>query len=184
MAPTSRDIVVIGSSAGGVAAVSNVLGALPSTFPAAVFVTMHLSPTSESALAAVLGRRTPLPCAPARDGDRIEPGRVFVSPPDHHLLVETDRVALTRGPREHSFRPAIDALFRSAAVSHGPRVVGVVLTGARHDGAAGLAAIKARGGLAVVQSPDDAEFPAMPTAAITQVPTVDFVVPIAEMAAL
>jgi two-component system chemotaxis response regulator CheB len=161
-----RDIVVIGASAGGIGAVSGILRELPGDFPAAIFVVVHIPATISSALPSVLGRRSSLVAAHPREGEAIERGRVYVAPPDHHLLVDGERVLLSHGPEENGFRPAIDALFRSAAVHHGPRVVGIVLSGALGDGAVGLAEVKRHGGATVVQDPEDALFNDMPRRAI------------------
>jgi len=134
-----------------------------------VLTVLHLPPGGTSALADILDRAGPLPAAPARHGEPIEPGRVYVGPPDHHLLVQDDWIALSRGPTENGHRPAVNALFRSAAVGRGRRVIGVVLSGVLDDGAAGLAAIKSRGGLAIVQDPDDAAYDGMPESALRAV---------------
>jgi two-component system chemotaxis response regulator CheB len=117
----------------------------------------------------------------AVDGEAIEPGRLYVAPPDRHLLLEHQRIRLTRGPKENRFRPAIDPLFRSAALAYGSRAVGVVLTGSLDDGTAGLWAIKDRGGVAIVQNPDEALYPSMPRSAMTNV-AVDYCLPIDEIA--
>ena len=178
-----RDIVVIGASAGGMEALKILVSQLPSTLPAAVFVVWHIASELPSALPLILDRVSELPVAHAIDGETIEPGRVYVAPPDYHLLVESGFVRLGRGPRENRSRPAIDVLFRSAARSYASRVIGVVLTGSLDDGASGLFAIKERDGLAVVQDPLDALYPAMPIAALKTV-SVDHTVPIAQIAAL
>lgn len=164
-----HDIIVIGASAGGVQALQRVVAGLGGDLPAAVFVVVHTSPTSKSLLPSVLGRSGPLACRPARNGEPIRPGRIYVAPPDRHLLVMKKHVRLTRGPRENLNRPAVDPLFRTAARHHGPRVVGVVLTGTLGDGSAGLAAVKARGGVAIVQDPSEALFPDMPLNALREV---------------
>ena len=126
-------------------------------------------------LAPILGRAGPLPCRAARDGERLRQGVILVAPPDHHLVIEDGRVRLTVGPRENGSRPAIDVLFRSAARALDSRVVGVILTGTRDDGSAGLAAIKASGGATIVQDPDEAMSSAMPASAIGRV-TVDAII--------
>jgi two-component system, chemotaxis family, protein-glutamate methylesterase/glutaminase len=164
-----RDIIAIGASAGGVDALPKLIGSFPSDLPASVFVVLHVSPQGPSLLPKILGRKASLPVQHAIDGEAIRHGHVYVAPPDHHLQVEQGRVHLSRGPRENRHRPAIDPLFRSAADSYGPRVVGVVLTGYLDDGTAGLYTVKVRGGVAVVQDPQDASVPAMPQSALRNV---------------
>lgn len=180
---TGRDILLIGASAGGVHAISEVVAALPRDLPAAVFVVLHVSPWGRSALPAILNRSSALPAAHPEDGDPIEPGRVYVAPPDRHLMVEKGRVRLFRGPTENNHRPALDVLFRTAAHAYGPRVIGVVLTGNLDDGTAGLAAVKRQGGLAVAQDPKEADYPSMPASAIQNV-RVDHVLPLGEIGPL
>ena len=175
-----HDIIVAGASAGGMEALQILVRGLPADLPAALFVVWHLPPHSFGVLPDVLDRSGPLPAAHARDGEPIVPGRIYVAPPDRHLLLEPGYVRLTRGPKENHFRPAIDPLFRSAAIAYGPRVVGVVLSGTLDDGTAGLWTIKDRGGLAVVQDPDDALFAAMPRSALENV-DVDARRPVAEL---
>lgn len=155
---------------------------LPADLPAAVIIVMHLAPNGNSALPYILGRAGRLPVTVAEDHARISHGQVYVAPPDHHVLVHRGHLRVVRGPRENMFRPAIDPLFRSAAYSYGPRVVGVVLTGSLDDGTAGLVTIKRFGGLAVVQDPHDALFPGMPTNALRSV-EVDYRLPLAEIGA-
>jgi two-component system chemotaxis response regulator CheB len=179
---STHDIVVIGASAGGVSALRSLVASLPADFPAVVFVVLHVG-AHASVLPAILAAAGPNVAAHARHGDPIRPGRILVAPPDHHLLLEDDQVTLTRGPKEHHTRPAIDPLFRSAAIAHGPRAIGVVLTGTLDDGTAGLQAIKECGGLAVVQDPADAECPEMPRIALAHV-QVDHCVPLAAMGPL
>ncbi len=177
------DIIVIGASAGGLKAFETIVSQLPSNFPAAVFIVWHISPDYPSLLPEILARSTPLRVKHASGKEPIRPGHIYIAPPDHHMLVEWGNVHLSRGPKENRFRPAIDVLFRSAALSYGERVIGVVLTGSLDDGAAGLYAIKERGGIAVVQDPFDALHPSMPKAAMKAV-AVDHCVPIVEMGAL
>src|SRR3954469_10968769 len=163
---SQRDTIVIGASAGGVEALRTVLGGLPVGFPARILVVLHVPPNGVDTLASVLGRSTRLTVRRTHNGETLESGVVLVARPDHHLVVIDDCALLTRGPRENGHRPAIDVLFRSAALALGPRTIGVVLSGALDDGAAGLRAIRASGGLGVVQDPDDAPYPSMPLAAI------------------
>jgi two-component system, chemotaxis family, protein-glutamate methylesterase/glutaminase len=146
-------------------------------------VVLHVAPDSTSVLAQILGRAGRLPAAQASDGDAIVSGRILVAAPDHHLLLSARGVHLDRGPKASGHRPAVDPLFRSAAAAFGPRVVGVVLSGTRDDGSAGLAAIKEAGGLAMAQSPDDALHPSMPRAAIDRV-ALDAVASTRELASL
>ncbi len=179
----TRDVVVVGASAGGVEALRTLVGGLPARFPAALLIVLHLPPQSESALPAILNRCGPLPARAATDGERIEPGRIYIARPDLHLAVAGDRVVLTKGPRENGHRPAVDVLFRTAAREFGPRVIGVVLSGALDDGTAGMLAISARGGVTVAQDPLDAVYPAMPRSVIEHVEP-DHVLPAADIAAL
>lgn len=164
-----RDILLIGASAGGLDALSKLLPALPVDLPAAIFIIMHIPANPPSILHNILQTRTGWPVLPAVDGAAIRQGVITVAVSDRHLLFEDNHVRLARGPRENRSRPAIDATFRSAAIQFGGRCIGVVLTGSLDDGTAGLWAIKDRGGVAVVQSPDDAEYPSMPLSAISHV---------------
>jgi two-component system chemotaxis response regulator CheB len=178
-----RDIIVVGASAGGVEALATLARGLPADFPAAMFVVLHVPPHGTSVLPKIISRAGRLPATHAWDGESIRPGRIYVAPPDRHLLLKLGHVRVVRGPTENSHRPAIDPLFRTAARCFGRRVIGVVLSGLLDDGTAGLLAIKERGGIAVVQHPDDALFPSMPRSALDNV-DVDHAVPIAELAAL
>ncbi|MBV9942727.1 MAG: chemotaxis protein CheB [Solirubrobacterales bacterium] len=171
-----RDLVVIGASAGGVETLIQVARDLPTDLRAAVCIVLHIAPGSPSMLGRILSRAGRLPCRSARDGDRLRDGEILVGTPDHHLAIEESHVRLTVGPRENGHRPAIDVLFRSAARAFDSRVVGVVLSGTRDDGAAGLAVIKANGGATIVQDPHDAMYPGMPASAIANV-AVDAIVP-------
>ena len=161
-----HDIVVIGGSAGGFDALRHVCSRLPADLPAAVFVVLHISPTSHSVLPDLLSRAGKLPARHPADGEAIMPRQIYVAPPDMHLLVHPGCVLVRRGPYENRTRPAIDPLFRSAAVAYGSRVVGVVLSGMLDDGAAGLQAVTICGGLSVVQDPEDATWPEMPRNAL------------------
>jgi two-component system chemotaxis response regulator CheB len=163
-----RDIVVVGASAGGVEALGNLFAVLPPALPAAVAVVIHRSPVAKTMLSWVLGRRTRLPVAEPADGEALEPSRIYVAPRDQHMVVDGPQLRLHRGPKEHRTRPAIDPLFRSAAAAYRSRVVGVLLSGFGDDGVTGLVAIKAAGGLVLVQDPQEARHPTMPLAAIAK----------------
>jgi two-component system chemotaxis response regulator CheB len=176
-----HDIILIGASSGGIEALTEVVSHLPEDLPAAVFVVVHVSPRSISVLPDILNRACPLTSAHARDKEKIKTGRIYVAPPDFHMLIDDGSIRIVRGPKENNTRPAIDPTFRTAARAYGPRVVGVVLSGALDDGTAGLHAVKRRGGVAVVQDPADALFPDMPQNAIAGV-AVDRVLPKAEIA--
>ncbi|BFU45070.1 chemotaxis protein CheB [Krasilnikovia sp. MM14-A1004] len=153
---------------------------IPADFPGAVLVVLHVPRDAPSALPAILSRSGPLTASTAVDGEELVPGRIYVAPNDHHLLVLDGRIRLTHGPAENGHRPAIDPLFRSIARAAGRRAVGVVLSGSRDDGAAGLASIAAHGGAAVVQDPSDALYPWMPKAALARAPGAS-VAPAAEL---
>ena len=178
-----RNIVVIGCSVGGVEALQQLMLRLPKDFPASVFVVLHLAPQSTSVLPEILRRAGPLPAVHPRDGEPIRTGRIYIAPPDNHLVLEDGHVRLTRGPKENRHRPAVDPLFRSAARWYGPRAIGVVLTGSLDDGTAGLLAIKKSGGVAIVQDPQEAVAPSMPQSALDIV-SVDYVATIEEISQL
>lgn len=179
-----KNIIVIGTSAGGIEALNALLGGLPKNLPASIFVVQHIPGQSPSILPEILSRAGELPATHARDGELIRPGHIYVAQPDHHLLVEEpNRIRLTRGPKENRFRPAVDPLFRSAARAFGPRVIGIVLSGGLDDGTVGLLAIKRRGGLAIVQDPQEAIYPSMPLNAMRHV-KVDYALPAREIASL
>jgi two-component system chemotaxis response regulator CheB len=165
----TKDIIVIGASLGGIEALRTIASGLPEDFPASVFVVVHIAPGSPGILADIIDRAGALPATNALDKERIQPGRIYVAPPDHHLIIEPNRVRITRGPKENRFRPAVDPLFRSAAQVYGPRLIGVILTGNLDDGTAGLRAVKQLGGTCVVQDPQEALAPSMPASAMRQV---------------
>jgi two-component system, chemotaxis family, protein-glutamate methylesterase/glutaminase len=165
-----RRLIVMGASAGGVEALRAVVAGLPPDLEASVVVVLHIPRGAPSALPGILDRAGPLPAVPAEQGAPLRPGVVYTAPADHHVLVIDGHLQLSAGPSENGHRPAIDPLFRSAALTHGPDAIGVVLSGTRDDGTAGLAAISARGGTSVVQEPDDALHAAMPASALAQVP--------------
>ena len=176
----TRDTIVIGASAGGVQALSKLVAHLPKDLPAAIFIVLHVPSDVPSLLPGILSRESRLPVAHARNGEEVERGRLYIAPPDRHLLIEKRYVKLVHGPKENLHRPSIDALFRSAARSAGPRVIGVVLTGARDDGRTGMRAIKQRGGIAIVQDPMEAPFPSMPMSVMQDI-KVDYSLPLREI---
>jgi two-component system chemotaxis response regulator CheB len=157
-----RDIIALGASAGGVEALRALAKGLPRDLDASVFIVLHVPPHSPSNLPAVLSAAGPLVAEHARDGAAIQPNRIYIAPPDKHLILEPGRMLVRRGPKENRFRPSIDALFRSAAYVFGSRTIGVVLSGSLDDGTSGLWSIKRLGGLTVIQEPDDAVHPQMP----------------------
>jgi len=174
--------IAVGASTGGVAAMREIAAGLPADFPIPVLVTIHIGP-HRSYLADILQDSGPLPCKQAEAGEPILGGVIYVAPPDHHLVVEAGRAELVRGPKENWARPAIDPLFRSAALEYGPELVAVVLSGKLNDGTAGLYEVKRRGGATVVQDPSDAQEPSMPRSALRHV-DVDYVVPLARLPSL
>jgi len=175
------DIIVIGASAGGISTLSELVKLLPEDLDAAVFVVVHIPRHSSNLLPRILSRKGVLPASSPVEGEKIERGRIYVAPPDQHMLIKPGRIRLVHGPRENGSRPAIDPLFRTAARVYGQRVVGVVLSGTLDDGTAGLIAIKRRGGIAIAQDPDEALYAGMPTSAIEH-HTVDYVLPVSEIA--
>jgi two-component system chemotaxis response regulator CheB len=175
----NRNIIVIGASAGGLEPLCALAKNLPKTLDASIFVVMHVG--SNSSLAEVLARCGNLPASPAEDRKPYGRGRIYVAPPNCHLAIEDGMTVLSRGPRENGHRPAIDVLFRSAARTHDSKTIGVILSGGRDDGVAGLHAIKKRGGIAIVQDPSDAMVESMPRSAL-DILDVDFCVPATELA--
>jgi two-component system chemotaxis response regulator CheB len=178
-----RHLVVIGASAGGLETLRELVAGVPRDFPAAIVIVVHTSPDAPGLLHGILARSGPLSASSPSGEARLQAGHIYVAPPDLHLVIEPGRVRATKGPRENRFRPAIDPLFRSAAQVYGPNAIGVVLTGNLDDGTAGLWTVKQLGGIAIVQDPEDALFPAMPENALANV-QVDYVVPLKDIAPL
>jgi|SRR5215813_390528 len=183
VAPQFRDIVAIGASAGAIEALTALVATLPADFSGSLFVVLHMDPDPGSKVPQILARAGALPVVAPKDMTRIAKGRIYVSSPNRHLLLERDRVRVVRGPKENRHRPAIDPLFRSAAWAYGPRVVGVILTGMGDDGAAGLWAIKSCGGTTVVQDPASAAHPQMPESALLH-NEIDHCIPLDQIAPL
>ena len=179
----TRDIIVVGGSAGAIDVLKRIVDELPRHIGAAIFAVVHIPPTSPGRLPDILQRRASVRVAWALDGEPIERGRVYVAPADQHMVLEGGQVRLTRGPRENHCRPAIDPLFRSAALAFGPRVIGVVLSGRLDDGTAGLWTVKEHGGIAVVQDPHEAAHADMPRNAL-EYTAADHVVRSAQIASL
>ena len=179
----SPHCIVIGASAGGLEPLREVVAELPADLAAPVFVAMHLPANHKSYLPYILSQTGPLPALHPEDHTRIEAGVIYVAPPDHHLLIDDAFVAVKRGPKENGFRPSIDALFRSAAYMYGPGAIGVVLSGALHDGTSGLWSIKRLGGIAIVQEPGQARYPSMPRSALEYIDA-DYKVPSKEIGPL
>lgn len=165
-----RDIVVIGTSAGGLEALRTLFSSLPENLDAAILVVMHRTESVSSILPEVLARSSRLPVVKPEDGEPIQAGRIYMAPAGMHMLVESSRIRLIRGPRENRHRPAIDPLFRSAAATFDGRVIGVILTGMLDDGTSGLMVVHAQNGVAIVQNPATAMFPSMPQNALNRVP--------------
>lgn len=161
-----KGVVVVGASAGGVEALSHFAAGLTENLPFAILCVLHMPPNAPSVLAKIIDRYGPMRAESPASGAALEPGRIYVAIPDHHLIVEDHRVLQSEGPTENSYRPAINALFRSAALSFGPRAIGVLMSGVLDDGVLGLAAIRSRGGTTIAQRPDDAMYPTMPQNAI------------------
>lgn len=170
-----HDIVAIGASAGGVEVLLELVGDLPADLAAAVFVVVHQPMGHVSTLPELLSSRGPLPASHPVHGEAIEPGKIYVAPPDNHLQLRTGLLEVVRGPKDNGHRPAADVLFRTAAATYGSRVIGVILSGYQDCGTAGMMSIKARGGLAVVQDPATATAPDMPRHVVERV-VVDHIV--------
>jgi two-component system, chemotaxis family, protein-glutamate methylesterase/glutaminase len=175
------EIVALAASAGGVFALTEVLGKLPADFPAIIVAVQHLDPRHRSLMPEIVGRRSNLPVAQANEGMEVEPGHVYLAPPDRHLLINRDgTVSLTQTELVNFVRPSADLLFESVAAAYGERAIAVVLTGAGKDGSMGVTAIKKRGGTVIVQDEATSEFFGMPSAAI-RTGTVDFVLSMEEI---
>jgi two-component system chemotaxis response regulator CheB len=184
MPAKGRNIIVIGTSAGGLEALDQLIGRLPTDLPASIVIVQHMDlGNSGEPLLRRLGRHQAFHPKLAEDGERVKPGHLYIAPPDNHLLLKNGKMLVTKGATENRYRPGIDPLFRSAAVSYGSRVIGVVLTGMLDDGTAGLIAVKRCGGVTVVQDPRDAPYSGMPLSALDHA-NVDFCVSIAEMGPL
>ncbi len=179
----TKRIFVIGSSLSGIDALSNLVAQLPANFPAPIFITQHVASHSPGLLPQILTRAGHLPASHPKNGELIEPGRIYVAPPDRHMLIRKGYVTLSHGPRENLARPAIDPLFRSAALAYGPAVAAAVLTGQLDDGTAGLLAVKDRGGTTIAQDPKEATARSMPESAIRYA-KVDYCLTLREMGAL
>jgi two-component system, chemotaxis family, protein-glutamate methylesterase/glutaminase len=179
--PRGRCVVVAGASAGGVEALVALVRSLPVDFPYPVLVVLHVSASGTSVLPSILARACHLPVVSPADGDPLRPGHVYVAPPDCHLVVADAHVHLSKAPRENGHRPAIDPTMRSAAEFYDGSTIGIVLSGSRDDGTAGLLAIKATGGTAIVQDPAEALYAAMPQSALAHV-EIDAVLPVTDMA--
>jgi two-component system chemotaxis response regulator CheB len=175
-----HDVIVIGTSMGGLDALSKLVAHLPADLPAAVVAVLHIPEEPRSRLPEILNRAGELHAAFAVHGEKLEHGRVYLAPPDNHVMIAGKHLHVVRGPKENGHRPAVDPLFRSAAASYGPRVVGVILTGAQNCGTAGLMSIVAHGGLAIAQDPREAQRPDMPASAIRHVPSTK-VMPLGEI---
>lgn len=176
----AHDRVVIAASAGGVQTLVQLVAQVPEKLPASLFLVQHIPASYPSQLPSILSRAGRLPALHPTEGMLIEPGNIYVAPPDRHLIIEDGHLHLGTGAKEHLVRPAADVLFRSAAHWYGERVVGIVLTGLGHDGAEGLLTIKEHGGITIIQDPCEAPFPHMPESALRRA-DVDYIVSVAEM---
>lgn len=178
-----RDIIVIGASAGGVNALIEFVKSLPENFDASIFIVLHLHPSTPSSLPQILNRFGHVNAGHAEDGEKIKARRIYVAPPDHHLLIENDRILVRKGPKENRFRPSVDVLFRSAAYNYGPRVIGIVLSGMLNDGTSGMWSVKHMGGLCIIQDPDEALYESMPENVLREV-DVDYSLSVSQMGTL
>lgn len=176
-------VIVIGASAGGVESLKKLVHSIPSDLDAAVFVVLHIPSNYVSTLPDILSKSGPLKASHPEDGEEIKSGRIYVAPPDHHLLLEKGHILIARGPKENRHRPSVDALFRSAAYCCGPQTIGIVLSGALDDGTAGLWSIKRLGGTSIIQDPTESAFDSMPVNAMNQV-EIDYCLSAADMGPL
>jgi len=177
-----KNIIVIGASSGGLEALKRLFSGLTNGIDAAIFIVWHMPPDVMGFLPRVLGKLTAMTTENAIDNEPIVFNRVYVAPPDRHMMIESGRVRVVRGPKENRFRPAIDPLFRSAAYTYGGRVIGIILSGALDDGSAGLWAVKKFGGTTIVQDPAESDVPGMPESALRLVRDVDYKITAREMA--
>jgi two-component system, chemotaxis family, protein-glutamate methylesterase/glutaminase len=176
-------VVAVGASAGGVEVLAKLFALLPAGLDAPILVVQHLSPNYVSELPKILNQHTPIPAVFAEDGSMLENGKIYVAPPDHHLLVKDRQISVTRGPKENRFRPSVDALFRSVAYTYREKAIGIILSGALDDGTAGLWSIKHFRGITVIQEPAEAQFDSMPLSARDQV-DIDYCLPVREISQL
>lgn len=181
--PENHRIIVIGASTGGLDAIKKLVAFLPADFPIPIFIVWHMASEVQGIMPHTLNKLNTIHAAHATDKEVIKPNRIYVAPPDHHLLIEDGVMRLSHGPKENHFRPAVDPLFRSAAYTYGKRVIGIILSGGLDDGTAGLWRIKQNAGIAIVQDPDDAEVPSMPENAMREL-QIDYCLPAADIAAV
>ncbi len=178
----SKQIIVIGTSAGGLQALKKLVSQLPENFSVPILIVQHISANATgSVLLNELQKSSKLKCTQAVNGTSIVPGHIYIAPSDHHLMIDSGKkILITKGAHENRSRPAIDPLFRSAAVEFGNKTIGILLTGYLDDGSAGLLAIQRCGGICIVQDPADAEYPDMPRNALNQMKA-DYCIPLSEM---
>ncbi|TDB67555.1 chemotaxis protein CheB [Arundinibacter roseus] len=178
-----QNIVVVGSSAGGVMALKELVSSFPKNFEASICIVQHLAADANSQLPSILSAAGSLPAVNPKDGQKLQPGHIYIAPADRHMILFDEQILVKKGPKENRFRPSIDVLMRSAAIEYGPRVIGVVLTGRLSDGTSGLWSVREMGGITITQSPQEALYPQMPQSVLDTF-EVDYVLPIAEIGAL
>jgi two-component system chemotaxis response regulator CheB len=176
-------IIVIGSSAGGVTALQELVEGLPADFQTPIFIVQHVDARTHSHLPEILSRKGNRKVEHPTDGQRIEPSAIYVAPPDHHMIIEGEYILIKKGPKENRFRQCIDTLFRSAAYSYKENVIGVILTGMLDDGSSGMWSVKRMGGITIVQDPAEALYASMPSS-VLQYTDVDYVLPLSKISAL